>query len=667
MASWMIHLRIADRLLCEPGELDETAFIMGNIAPDSGVPNEDWSRFTPPKDISHFKTKSDDELFFDIDKFRAEYFNDELIKTYNKKQYSFFLGYYMHLLTDIEWTREIYTELLKAYPEEAKVDKNKLVWTAKGDWYDLDFLYLEQHPDFRAFSIYEKAVDYENEFMDMFSKDAFENRRQYICGFYRGDQHGNLHREYIFLTPERADKFVSDTVDKLIGIWTCGRSSMQFKKGLGWKACHDLEKNTYTAKSSWRGSYQLYEIDAETYDKLDGSDKTDELIRNGRVLFESDDDYYCLPYYKVFDENYKELAPWSGAERIAIKTDVLDKKGQIVDQFPAVALAYGSEDEGSHTQYFGVSDKESSSSVDEETVFPACSISKFVTSICVMKMQELQMVDIDKRVNEYLHQWKLLTVNGEESDATVRALLSHTAGIIDGDESFYGLRITDPEVCLLDILEGHTQYNNRPVRAEKQQGTGFEYSDAGYCVLQQMMQDITGKEFSALLNELIFDELGMEHSFFASPGERENHKTKMTTGYDEAGLPIPGKFPVTPDLAASGMWSTPKDLMTLATAFFNALHGKSTFLQADTAREIIKPVAAFPWAGLGVFLDGKDMLISKGWGENGQCMMKLHLKSGDVSVVMTNKNPGVPQEESGIEWLVNSYVYFIWRFYTYKL
>ena len=86
MASWMIHLRIADRLLYELGELDETAFIMGNIAPDSGVPNEDWSQFTPPKAISHFKTKSDDELFFDIDKFRAEYFNDELIKTYNKKQ-----------------------------------------------------------------------------------------------------------------------------------------------------------------------------------------------------------------------------------------------------------------------------------------------------------------------------------------------------------------------------------------------------------------------------------------------------------------------------------------------------------------------------------------------------------------------------------------------------
>lgn len=216
MASWMVHLRIADKLFEKLKNIDEIAFVMGNIAPDSGVPNEDWSQFAPPKVISHFKTKPEDELFFDIDKFCSEYFNEALIKTYSPRKYSFFLGYYVHLITDIEWTRDIYYELLKAYPEEVKADKNKLIWTAKGDWYDLDFLYLKQHPDFRAFSIYENTVDYENDFMEMFSKDAFENRRQYICGFYRGNRHGDLHRTYTYLTPERVETFVADTVAKLM-------------------------------------------------------------------------------------------------------------------------------------------------------------------------------------------------------------------------------------------------------------------------------------------------------------------------------------------------------------------------------------------------------------------------------------------------------------------
>ena len=218
MASWMVHLRIADELLKHIDNIDETAFVMGNIAPDSGVPNEDWSEFHPPKTVSHFKTRAGDDTFFDIEAFCERWFNDRLIKTYSLKEYSFFLGYYVHLLTDIDWTNDVYLALLRAYPAECADDKNKLIWTAKGDWYDLDFLYLEQHPDFHAFSLYENAVNFDNEFMDIFSKDAFENRRCYICGFYRSNNHGDLHREYTFLTPEQADSFVVTTTERILTI-----------------------------------------------------------------------------------------------------------------------------------------------------------------------------------------------------------------------------------------------------------------------------------------------------------------------------------------------------------------------------------------------------------------------------------------------------------------
>ncbi len=215
MASWMVHLRIADRFLDLIPNIDETAFVLGNIAPDSGVPNEDWSKFSPPTKLSHFKSDPEDPRAVNIEDFCSKHFNDAVIKGYNTKEYSFFLGYYVHLLTDIEWSKDIYRSLIEAYPEEAKKDENKLVWTAKKDWYDLDFLYLEEHPDFRAFSIYENAVNFDNEYLDMFSVDAFENRRQYICGFYHGDNHGDLHREYTYLTPERAEAFVEKTVETI--------------------------------------------------------------------------------------------------------------------------------------------------------------------------------------------------------------------------------------------------------------------------------------------------------------------------------------------------------------------------------------------------------------------------------------------------------------------
>ena len=216
MASWMVHLRIADKLLEHFNNLDETAFVMGNIAPDSGVPNEDWTKFEPPKKISHFKKEDGDNTTIDIEKFCSQHFNAQINKTYSKKEYSFFLGYYVHLFTDIQWSENIFKPLLAAYPKEAAEDTYKLLWTAKGDWYDLDFLYLKKHPDFRAFSIYENAVNFENEFLDSFSKDAFENRRQYICGFYHSENHGQLDRTYTYLTPQQADAFVDKTVSLIL-------------------------------------------------------------------------------------------------------------------------------------------------------------------------------------------------------------------------------------------------------------------------------------------------------------------------------------------------------------------------------------------------------------------------------------------------------------------
>ena len=211
MASWMVHLRIADELLSRLDRIDETAFVMGNIAPDSGVPNADWSEFRPPKTVSHFQTGGS----IDLEAFRRQYFHDGVIPDYDLREFSFFLGYYAHLLADVRWSETIGAALKKEFPEEYARDKRGLILAAKEDWYDLDFLYLERHPDFRDFAIFKNAVGFANTFMDLFSSDAFENRRQYICGFYHSSEHGQLHRAYRYLTPERADAFVEDTSERI--------------------------------------------------------------------------------------------------------------------------------------------------------------------------------------------------------------------------------------------------------------------------------------------------------------------------------------------------------------------------------------------------------------------------------------------------------------------
>lgn len=330
-------------------------------------------------------------------------------------------------------------------------------------------------------------------------------------------------------------------------------------------------------------------------------------------------------------------------------------KQQMIERFPGISCAYVDAMGKERVECYGVSDKEKDILVDEHTVFPACSVSKFVTAICLMRLQEKNVIDIDAKVNDYLQQWKLLTMDGEESDATIRALMCHTAGIIDGEDSFYGIRRGEPEINLMDILEGKTFYHNRPVRTKSPQGKAYEYSDAGYCVLQLLVQETMNKSFEDVVQEIIFDKLALTDTFFASSQNLERfEKTKnMATGYDGDGLPIPGRFLPCPDLAASGLWSTPKELLKIAKEFIASYNGKSDFLQEKSAREMAKPVEQFPWTGLGVFIGGGDILVTQGWGENGQCMMKMNYRTGGISAVMTNRNPEMEQSESGVEWLVN--------------
>ncbi len=328
---------------------------------------------------------------------------------------------------------------------------------------------------------------------------------------------------------------------------------------------------------------------------------------------------------------------------------------QIYERFPGVSCAYRDAAGREILKYDGMADTENAVPVDGNTAFPACSISKFVTAITVMKLQEQGVLQIDEPVNRYLHQWKLLAADGTESNATIRSLLSHTSGIVDAEDSFYGLRRSDAEISVLDVLEGRTTYNNRRAVSEKQPGTEFEYSDAGYCVLQLLIQEITGRSFEEVVAENVFEPLRLQKTFFGSLrnlGLREQSQT-MASGYDSEGFPIPGKYPQIPDLAASGLWSTPGELMAIAEEFIEAVNGRSSILSSASAREMIKPTENFSWVGLGIFRRGDDALVSQGWGENGQCMLKMNVVTGEVSVVMTNKDPGVEQNESGVEALTD--------------
>jgi hypothetical protein len=189
-------------------KVNETQFIVGNIGPDCGEPNEDWSVFNPPATISHW-TKTGMKRDIDSQGFYQEYIEHNT----DEEKLSFYLGYYVHLLTDILWVEEIHLPTKEKFQKEFEKDKD-FIWKVKEDWSDQDHLFLLSHPDFRAFHIFETVKEFPNVYLSYYSPTAIEKQILHISGFYNSHE-GNLNREYPYLNKEQADNFVELALGKI--------------------------------------------------------------------------------------------------------------------------------------------------------------------------------------------------------------------------------------------------------------------------------------------------------------------------------------------------------------------------------------------------------------------------------------------------------------------
>jgi hypothetical protein len=100
-------------------------------------------------------------------------------------------------------------------------------------------------------------------------------------------------------------------------------------------------------------------------------------------------------------------------------------------RWPSAGVAVAVVRDGSTVRYFchGVADIASGRRVSEGTVFRVGSLTKTVTAVAVMQLCEQGIVDLDAPANDYLRGFQLVPANAGFGPATVRHLLTHTAGV----------------------------------------------------------------------------------------------------------------------------------------------------------------------------------------------------------------------------------------------
>ena len=280
---------------------------------------------------------------------------------------------------------------------------------------------------------------------------------------------------------------------------------------------------------------------------------------------------------------------WTLAERMAA-SHVLGLSIALIDD-GKIAWARG----------FGVKEAGRNEAVTTSTLFEAQSISKAVAATATLVLVNSGRLSLDESPNAYLKSWKLPYNEYQAKEkVTLRRILSHSSGLNVG--SFEGYRTGEALPTLLQILNGEKPAKNPPIRVDFIPGSMFRYSGGGAEVMQQLLMDVTGQPFPELMKRLVLAPAGMTLSTYEQPLP-EARWSEAASGHDGEGAVIRGKWPIDPEMAAGGLWTTPTDLARWALEITKAWTGHGSKLFSKSIATEMLTVEKAPY-GLGVEVQG---------------------------------------------------------------
>jgi CubicO group peptidase (beta-lactamase class C family) len=276
---------------------------------------------------------------------------------------------------------------------------------------------------------------------------------------------------------------------------------------------------------------------------------------------------------------------------------------------PGVSIAVIDDFRVTATGAWGVIAAGGKEPVTTETIFQAGSVSKPAAALLSLALVGDGDLQLDQPINEVLRSWKVPDNEfTSETPVTLRHIMTHQAGFTPFS---YLIRRSDGSVPgMAELLRGGI-HDWPVVTVEFVPGSKHSYSNAGYCVLQLVLEDASKLSLHELSAQRMFEPLGMGHSTFDEPLSPDllataasGHRRKRQEDDPKRGpMPVEGKAEIAPG-ATGGLWSTPSDLARLAVEVMRAARGESDqLLTAPLASEFLSRQVANE--GLGIYIEGE--------------------------------------------------------------
>ena len=295
---------------------------------------------------------------------------------------------------------------------------------------------------------------------------------------------------------------------------------------------------------------------------------------------------------------------------------------------------YAMKNDGADTMLqWGYRDVENQLKVEENTLFHVGGMTGALTNFAVLRLANDGKIDLDTDVNEYMTSWQLPESKFTKTQpVTVRDLLLQKRGFktISKPGGYVpGSKLPN----LVQMLNGEAPSQEQPVKLVSNRNKSGNSSFYNTMILHQMLEDVHGKPFVDIMNEEVLQALNMTESTFSLP-LTEEEASRAALGYDDQGNMIEGGRWLYPELAAAGLWCTPKDYARFVNHIIQAAKGQDNrYLSQELAQASINPEEGYRAL---ILLKNDDYLYWGGASQGFYTQFEANVEEGWIIVVFIN-------------------------------
>lgn len=301
---------------------------------------------------------------------------------------------------------------------------------------------------------------------------------------------------------------------------------------------------------------------------------------------------------------------------------ILENLNEELDQtckelkIPGMALTIYQDGHSMYENYHGYRNIEKELPVTKDTIFGLASITKSLTSLIVVKLEEEGELNAKDKVIKWLPNLKLPSEEYTKQ-LEVWHLMSHTSGL-PGLPTIHNARIKsimdDPDGEFLfgkwqpdeqDIIQNADELIEQISKMDFEllgpPGTVFNYSNEGFGILQKIIELASGRSFIEYVGEKLFSPLDMNDSIFLTDSIMNKDNVTELYAYKDKQSGIfhsPAWWDVG-DIYTNGSWKTSaNDLMKFVELLrLNGGFQSRQIISEDKIKKMTSPAVSLPNGG----------------------------------------------------------------------